>query len=63
MKCKSGQEKAENILKCKGFIKELQWVYNAKKSDTSNNRGKWNRLKIIRKYMNNTCKKREIKEL
>jgi hypothetical protein len=25
------QEKAENILKCKGFIKELQRMYNAKK--------------------------------
>jgi uncharacterized protein YaaQ len=29
------------------------------KSDTSNNRSKWNHLKIIKKYLNNTCKKRD----
>ena len=29
------------------------------KSDTSNNRGKWNHLKIIRKYLNNTSIKRD----
>ena len=31
MKCKCDQEIAENILKCEGFIKDLQRMYNAKK--------------------------------
>jgi len=31
MKRKCGQEKAENILKCEGFMKQLQRMYNAKK--------------------------------
>jgi hypothetical protein len=54
----SGQEKAEKVLNCEGFIKELQQIYHAKKKKTknkktkkkqkksyiSNDRGKWNHL-------------------
>ena len=38
---------AEDIVKCKDLITEIQHMGNVKnKSDTTNNRGNWNRLKI-----------------
>jgi hypothetical protein len=41
------KEEAENILKCKDLTTNSAYVVCKGQSDTSNNRGNWNNLKII----------------
>ena len=53
------KKKAEKILKYEDLIIRTEHMWNEnKKSDISNNRGNWNHLKIIHKYLSNVPIKR-----
>lgn len=43
------EEKAEKILQCKDLTTEIQGMRCKNRSDTNNNKGNWNCLKIIKK--------------
>jgi hypothetical protein len=43
------KKEADKILGYKDLTIEIQCMWNVKTSDTSNNRGNWNHLKIIQK--------------